>query len=501
MITLEMPGVRAGRTAPVRAEADEAISECFTATVDLLADEALDPAALLNTSATLTLGEAPATRRFAGLITGLSAQGAIPGGQLWYRLRLEPSLRLLDLTRRSRVFCTDQAATVPAVLKQVLLSAIDVAALGTTENLGFSGYPARDMIVQYEESDLAFFARLAEQSGIFWVLDPQNAGAPVLLGDSNLAFSTLAAGSAGSSLPFRPSVGLADMAPAIRGAQLEASLVPKGAMLDEWSPRSPATNLSATSATLPGQVGLQQSWGVDNYDSAGWGAQLAAIRAQEASVNRAVLTGQSNVPPLGAGTLFTMTGHSMSSLDGTYVATSVRHRGWQSVAGAEYLGGNVPPGTGYGNEFRAIPASVPFRPVRRTPRPRIAGLIRAVIDATETAARNGDPAPVRSQVDATGFYRVVFPFDTAQHAPGKASCPVRLLSVYGGPAEGLHFPLRPGTQVMVAFHNGDPDRPVIVGAVPDQVQASVVTTANRTVNTLRTASGIVMRFNDGLPTS
>lgn len=496
MITLELAS---GTAIPVRADAEEAVSACFTVIVDVLTDAALEPAALLNTAAAVTFGEAPVSRRFAGLVTGLTAQGAISGGQMWYRIRIEPKLRLLDLTRRSRVFCTDDAVTVPGVLRQVLSSGIDVSALETTENLSFAGYPLRDMIVQYEETDFAFFARLAEHSGIFWLLDPQHLDAPVLLGDANLVFKPLDAGSAESTLPFRPSVGLADTALAIRGAQLDASLVPKGATLDEWSHRNPAMSLAATSTMLLGQVGLQQSWGTDNYDSAGWGAELATIRAEEASVGRAVLTGQSNVPPLGAGTLFTMTGHPVASLDGAYVATSVRHRGWQSVAGAEYLGDDVPPGTGYGNEFRAIPASVPFRPARRTPRPRIAGLIRGVIDATETAARDGNAASIRSQVDAAGFYRVVLPFDTAKHAPGKASCAVRLLSVYGGPAEGFHFPLRPGTQVMLAFHNGDPDRPVIVGAVPDHVQKSVVVAANRTVNTLQTASGIVMRFHDGLP--
>jgi type VI secretion system VgrG family protein len=502
VITLEMAAVAAGMATPVpvRAEAEESVSGCFAVTVDVLAGGALDPAVLLNTAATLTFGEVPLARRFAGLVTGLAAQGAISGGQLWYRLRIEPGLRLLALTRRSRVFCTEQAATVPGVLRQVLASGIDVAAQGTMENLGYAAYPLRDMVVQYEESDLAFFARLAEHSGVFWLLDPETPGAPVLLGDSNLAFPMLRAGSAGAALRFRPSLGLADTAPAIRGAQLNTTLAPKGATVDEWSYGKPAMTLAASSALLPGQVGLQQSWGADNYDSAAWGTELASIRSQEAAVDRAVLTGQSNVPPLGAGRVFSMTGHDVAPLDGQYVATSVRHRGWQSVAGAEYLPGDVPPGTGYGNEFHAIPFAVPFRPARRTPTPRIPGLIRAVIDATEMAA-SSNAATIRSQVDAAGFYRVVLPFDTARHAPGKASCAVRLLSVYGGPAEGLHFPLRPGTQVMLAFHNGDPDRPVIVGAVPDHTQASVVTTENRTVNTLRTASGITVRFSDGQPSA
>ena len=58
-----------------------------------------------------------------------------------------------------------------------------------------------------------------------------------------------------------------------------------------------------------------------------------------------------------------------------------------------------------------------------------------------------------------------------------------------GAGYGMHFPLRPGVEVLVAFIGGDPDRPIIVGAAPNAITPSPVTQSNSTKNRIRTASG------------
>ena len=66
-----------------------------------------------------------------------------------------------------------------------------------------------------------------------------------------------------------------------------------------------------------------------------------------------------------------------------------------------------------------------------------------------------------------------------------------------GPNYGMHFPLRPGVEVLITFIDGDPDRPLIVGAVPNPLTPSPVTSSDSTKNRIRTQSGVLFEIEDG----
>jgi type VI secretion system secreted protein VgrG len=136
-------------------------------------------------------------------------------------------------------------------------------------------------------------------------------------------------------------------------------------------------------------------------------------------------------------------------------------------------------------------ANVPFRPPRATPKPRISGVLSGVVQAP--AASQGDAA----FIDERGRYIVQMHFDRMPQSGPRASLPIRMAQPHAGAHSGIHFPLRPGTEVLVAFVGGDPDRPVIVGAVHHAAMANPVTRADATRNRIRTASGIVIEINDG----
>jgi len=61
---------------------------------------------------------------------------------------------------------------------------------------------------------------------------------------------------------------------------------------------------------------------------------------------------------------------------------------------------------------------------------------------------------------------------------------------------GTHFPLKPGVEVVIAFIDGDPDRPIIVGAVPNPIMRSPVDASEPTVHRIRTGSGITIDMMD-----
>jgi hypothetical protein len=60
----------------------------------------------------------------------------------------------------------------------------------------------------------------------------------------------------------------------------------------------------------------------------------------------------------------------------------------------------------------------------------------------------------------------------------------------------MHFPLRKGTEVLLTFIDGDPDRPIIASAVPNPEHPSMVSSANHTMSGIRTASGNQFTIQD-----
>jgi type VI secretion system secreted protein VgrG len=100
-------------------------------------------------------------------------------------------------------------------------------------------------------------------------------------------------------------------------------------------------------------------------------------------------------------------------------------------------------------------------------------------------------------IDEHGRYLVRMLFDTAAPGERKASLPIRMVQPHSGPGYGIHFPLRPGTEVMVAFVGGDPDRPIIVGSVPNSMTPTPVVNKDSQMHRIRTWSGVLVEIDDG----
>ncbi|MHB9028772.1 MAG: type VI secretion system Vgr family protein, partial [Candidatus Latescibacterota bacterium] len=142
----------------------------------------------------------------------------------------------------------------------------------------------------------------------------------------------------------------------------------------------------------------------------------------------------------------------------------------------------------YRNSFKAIPSDIQYRPERTAEKPRMAGTLHARVDAEGS----GNYA----ELDDQGRYKVRLPFDTdTAHGAGKASHFIRMAQPYSGADYGLHFPLHKGSEVLLTFVDGDPDRPIIAGAVPNPETASPVTSENQTKSIFRDNYGNEMVFD------
>jgi type VI secretion system secreted protein VgrG len=67
---------------------------------------------------------------------------------------------------------------------------------------------------------------------------------------------------------------------------------------------------------------------------------------------------------------------------------------------------------------------------------------------------------------------------------------------YAGSNYGMHFPLHRGTEVLLTFIDGDPDRPVIASSVPNPDTASPVTSSNQTQCMIRTGGNNQIHTED-----
>ena len=107
----------------------------------------------------------------------------------------------------------------------------------------------------------------------------------------------------------------------------------------------------------------------------------------------------------------------------------------------------------YRNRFSAVAAHLPYRPPT-LPEPKVSGSLNARVVSPDNYTY--------AYLDHMGRYRVRLPFDLDEWSPGGDSRPVRLAKPYAGPDYGQHFPLHEGTEVMLSFVQGNPDRPYIV---------------------------------------
>jgi hypothetical protein len=68
-------------------------------------------------------------------------------------------------------------------------------------------------------------------------------------------------------------------------------------------------------------------------------------------------------------------------------------------------------------------------------------------------------------IDKYGRIKVLFPWDRQGKPDGRSSCWVRVAQIWAGKRWGAFFWPRAGHEVLVAFEEGDPDQPVVVGSL------------------------------------
>jgi type VI secretion system secreted protein VgrG len=174
-----------------------------------------------------------------------------------------------------------------------------------------------------------------------------------------------------------------------------------------------------------------------------------------------------------------------SEFNNDYLVVEVLHSGNAQPPSME----NMVERPFYENTLVLIPADVQFRPLRQTTWPKIYGTMNALIDA--------EGQSTRPQLDRNGRYKICLPFLKRKKEDGKGSIWVRMATPYAGDGFGFHFPLHKGTEIILSFRDGNPDLPVITGAVFNSLHQNVVINLNAYLGgVLKTQGGNILAMDD-----
>lgn len=421
-------------------------------------------------------------RQINGVITSFSRVGS-SADEAVYECVLEHELALLGRTRKSAVYLS---TTIPELVKQVMLE----HQFFEPYHINFDGlcysYPQRNMVIQFQETDLAFIQRLLSEMGI-WFRFENHVKEPtevcVVFGDSgsNYVFSE-------KNLPYVRHSGQTSEQEYVTDLQEFYAVVPGSVLSRNYNyltPASPDAKKSIIIQDVPERIreGREYHY-ADNHLTGGdfYGEESASatfkarIRHEYLLNSERVLHAVTNTPELTPGLVFNLTGNISDGFKPGFVITGIVITGDRS------------------EHFHATLKGIPyseiycFRP-ERLPRPVIAGTVPARVTVRGTDKRY-------ASIDALGRYTVKFDFDLEEKKPGYESAFVRLARPYAGDVSGFHFPLIHSTEVAIAFECGDPDRPFISHVMHDGAHPDLVTMRNDTRNVIRTPSFNKIRLED-----
>lgn len=450
----------------------EAISELFRFELELLADKRIpvpfDKLLGQPIGVELILPNGLA-RRFHGIVSRFG-QGRRDDTFTHYRAEMVPKFWLWTRRTASRVF---QRKSTAEILSEVL------DGLDFTLELS-DDYPRRDYTAQYRETDFAFASRLMEEEGIRYYFRHHEDRHELVLSDNPLRLPEVS--DPATVIYEAVAEGLRDD---VRVTEWDKSQEICSSQYTLWDHcfELPGQNLEAVRTVpqtmevgsvehkLPGcdemlevydYPGGYARWfdGVDPGGSAQAddlskifeeNDRTATIRMQEQVAGSVRIEGRSNCVHFVSGHQFGLSRHVNG--DGKYLLTAVEHNARLS---AGYRSGEDGGEMEYENRFRCIAEKVSYRPPRVTPRPIIAGV--------QTATVVG-PEGEELFVDKYGRVKVQFHWDRRGERNADSSCWIRVGQIWAGPTWGAFFWPRIGHEVIVAFAEGDPDQPIIVGSV------------------------------------
>jgi len=364
-----------------------------------------------------------------------------------YHLSLVPRLTYLGHRINQRIF---QHQSVPQIVTQVLKDH-SILRDAFEFRLG-SEYPEREYCVQYAESDLAFIQRLCAEVGIHYHFQHSPQGHLLVFGDDQTVFPKLP-----EPTLYLPGSGMSAGAPAIQRFNVRVETRTSVVTRRDYNFEKPRLSLESRSDGEQRPVLEDYHFpGQFNDRETGKGLTRRALERHVADYRQA--EGTSDESSLVCGHFLQLTGHPRSDWNDLWLLTTVEHRGRQPQVLEEPVTSDGESFQGYRNTFVATPWDVIFRPALAPEKPRISGYQPAVVTG---------PKDLEIHCDEYGRVKVQLAWDRDGELNEHSSCWLRVATGWAHDHYGSVLIPRVGMEVLVGFIDGDTDKPLVMGCLPN----------------------------------
>jgi len=430
-------------------EAVESLGRPFLYNLDVSSSKTTsDLISLLGSKVTVSFSTTSGTTRyFNGMLTRI-VYGGLVGGASRYHLELRPWIWMLTRIHDCKIF---QNMAPFDIITQVCRDAGFSDFADKRQNQ--AGSTVLDYCVQYRESSLDFVTRLMEQYGIYYYFEHTSDKHTLNFADDPNSHTALSA-----AIQYqRQMTELRTVADHIWEFAADLRVQPGTYTYRDYNFTTPSADLTAKSMKQGShEYGTSEIYDYPGiYDTAANGQKLTDVRIQEIAARRQTFTGSTNARALLCGCRFTLSNAVDTALNAEYlVIATITHFGMGESKSSAQVKGELT--DSYTCSFQAIPGATPFRLERQTSVPLIRG--------PQTAKVVG-PSGQEIYTDQYGRVKVQFFWDRVNPPDETASCWIRVSQIWAGAGWGSNVIPRIGQEVIVAFLEGNPDRPIITGCV------------------------------------
>ena len=474
---------------PTHISGSEDMSALFHYSLDVFSDTMhnLQPKDLVGTPATFVLQQIDKSLRyFNGYIDSMVALGVQRAGQQsTYQLTMMPWLGFLEKASNCRIF---QNKTIPDILTDVFApySMSDVKKKLTAQ------HPEHAFIVQYNETDLEFVERLMRREGIAYYFTHTNGTHTLHLVDSGLSLPKL---TPKDKLYLQSGTNSFEH---ITSWEHASEFVTGKFRQKAYNYKNPSDLLKIKSQAK-GETGKvarvldmeHYRYNVD-FGTASAGNPDTALRRDEELERERLVRGSGHYRFLQVGHVFTAdvipATASWDDKGKSFAITGVEWTAWDTSHSSE---GDV----GFSMSFTALQKGALVFPFARS-EPRIYGM--------QTAVVNGPPGS-EIHTDSLGRICVQFHWDERPKTfnNGNTSCWLRVMQSMSGKGFGGQFTPRVGQEVVIAFEEGNPNRPFVIGGLyhgehaPPYVDGNTLGPGTRNgIKTRSTSGGGASNYNE-----